>query len=157
MVAVGLALLQLMIMASRPHDAVLGRIPGTDDYRDRATHPGTESFPGLVIFRFDSALVFFNADHFKTRVRTLVREAPAPVRAFLFDAETIPYLDTTGAAVLDQVCGELEREGITPAVAAAKSPVRAMLDRTGFAVRVGPGRIFPTVHAAVEALGKIGS
>jgi high affinity sulfate transporter 1 len=156
-VAVGIALGQLLIMASGPHDAVLGRVPGTNDYRDTATHPGAELFPGLVIYRFDASLVFFNADHFKTRVRTLVREAPAPVRAFLLDAETIPYLDTTGAAVLDQVCGELEREGITPAVAAAKSPVRAMLDRTGLAVRVGPGRIFPTVHSAVEALGKIGS
>jgi MFS superfamily sulfate permease-like transporter len=156
-VAVGIAIGQLLMKASQPHDAVLGRIPGTNDYRDTATHPGAELFPGLVIYRFDASLVFFNADYFKTRVRTLVREAPAPVRAFLLDAETIPYLDTTGAAVLDQVCGELEREGITPAVAAAKSPVRAMLDRTGFAVRVGPGRIFPTVHSAVEALGKIGS
>ncbi len=151
-VAVGVAIAQLLMRESWPHDAVLGRIPGTDNYYDRTTHPEAETFPGLVIYRFDASLVFFNADNFKARVRTVVREGPAPVRVFLLDAETMPYLDTTGAAVLDQVRGDLEREGITMAIAAAKSPVRAMLDRTGLAERFGPDRLFRTVPAAVEAL-----
>jgi len=154
-VAVGVAIVQLLMRESGPHDAVLGRIPGTNDYGDMETHPGAESFPGLVIYRFDASLVFFNADHFKARVRTVIREAPAPVRVFVLDAETMPYLDTTGAAILDQVCGDLEREGITMAIAAAKSPVRAMLDRTGLAARIGSDRMFPTVPSAVETLGKI--
>jgi high affinity sulfate transporter 1 len=155
-VAVGVAIAQLLMRETWPHDAVLGRIPGTNDYHDAATHPGAEVFQGVLIYRFDSSLVFFNADYFKSRVRALVREAPAPVRVFLLDAETMSYLDTTGAAVLDQVCDELEREGITVAVAAAKSPVRTMLERTRLAQRIGPDRMFPTVHSAVEALRKTG-
>ena len=153
-VAVGVAIVQLLVLASLPHDAVLGRIPGTDDYRDTRTNPGAETFPGLVIFRFGSSLVFFNADRFKARVMSVVREAPAPVRGFLLDAGTMPYLDTTGAAVLDQVRADLEQAGITMAVASAKTPVRAMLDRAGLAGQIAPVRIFPTVAAAVEALGK---
>jgi MFS superfamily sulfate permease-like transporter len=153
-VAVGLAIVQLLVRASRPHDAVLGRIPGTDDYRDSATHLEAESFPGLVIYRFDASLVFFNADHFKARVRTVVREASTPVRYLLLDAETIPYLDTTGASSLDQVCGDLEDKGIVMAVAAAKSPVRTMLDRTGLVERIGSNRMFPTVASAVDALSR---
>ena len=153
-VAVGLAIVMLLVRASRPHDAVLGRIPGTNIYREAATSPGAESFPGLVIYRFDASLVFFNADRFKARVRTVVREAPAPVRHFLLDAETIPLLDTTGAAILDQLRGDLENEGIGMAVAEAKSQVRGMLDRTGLAGKIGPDRMFTTVNAAVEALSK---
>jgi hypothetical protein len=53
------------------------------------------------------------------------------VRCFLLDAETMPYLDTTAAASLGQVCGDLEPKH--RAVAAAKSPVRALLERTGLA------------------------
>ena len=151
-VAVGVALVQLMIMASRPHDAVLGRVPGTNDFRDTATHPGTESFPGLIIYRFDSSLVFFNADHFKARVGAVVREAPSPVRMFLLDVETMPYLDTTGVASLDRVRGDLERDGIVMGIAAAKGPVRAMFDRSGLAGRFGPERIFPTVAEAVRSM-----
>ena len=155
-VAVIAALGQLLIRASQPHDAVLGRIPGTNDYGDMTKYPGAESFPGLVIYRFDASLVFFNADHFKARVRSIVRNAPAPVRAFVLDAGSIPQLDTTGTAVLDDLRGDLERAGTAFAVAAAKSPIRAMLERTGFASRIGADRLFPSVHAAVMALRKIG-
>ena len=153
-VAVGVAVVQLLIKASRPHDAVLGRVPGTNIYLDTATHPEAERFPGTVIYRFDSSLVFFNAGHFKERVRTVVREAPRPIRYLLLDAETMPYLDTTGAASLDRVRGDLEAEGIAVAVAAAKSPVRTMLERTGLAGRIGPDRMFQTVDSAIEALTK---
>lgn len=152
MVAVGAAMVQLLMRASRPHDAVLGRIPGTRTYNDATSHPEAETFPGLVIYRFDAALLFFNADHFKARVRTMVRQAPTPVHCFVLDAETMPYLDTTGAASLEQLCADFEAEHIVLAVAAAKSPVRSMLERTGLAARIGSGRIFATVDSAVEAL-----
>jgi len=152
-VAVGVAIVQLLMKASKPYDAVLGRLPGTNEFRDRAPHPDAEALPGLALYRFGSSLVFFNADHFKERVRSVVRETPAPVRAFVLDAGTMPYLDTTGAAVLDQVRVELETQGIVLAVAAAKSPVRAMLERTGLAARFGPDRMYPSIPAAVEALG----
>ena len=154
-VAVGVAIVQLLMRASHPHDAILGRIPGSNDYHDKENHPEAEAVPGLVIYRFDSSLVFFNADHFKARVRTVIKEARAPVRAFVLDAESMPYLDTTGAAILDQLGGDLAREGITLAIAAAKGPVRGLMDRTGLAGRFGPDRMFRTVPAAVEALRKL--
>jgi len=154
-VAVAVAIVQLLMRASHPHDAILGRIPGSNDYHDKENHPEAEAVPGLVIYRFDSSLVFFNADHFKARVRTVIKEARAPVRAFVLDAESMPYLDTTGAAILDQLGGDLAREGITLAIAAAKGPVRGLMDRTGLAGRLGPDRMFRTVPAAVEALRKL--
>jgi MFS superfamily sulfate permease-like transporter len=152
LVALGVAVVLLLIRTSHPHDALLGRIPGTSAFGDTTTHPAAESFPGLLIYRFDASLVFFNADHFKSRVRTVIREAKAPIRYFLIDAETIPLLDTTGAASLDQLCGDLHEQGIAMAVAAAKNQVRTMLGRTGLAERIGSDRMFPTVESAVEAL-----
>ena len=151
-VAVAMAMLQVLVRSARPHDARLGRIPGTREYGDLATHSDAQTVPGLVLYRFDMSLVFFNADHFKARVRAVVAEAPKPIRHFVLDAETMPYVDVTGAAILDQVRSDLEAEGLGLAVAGAKSPVRGMLDRTGFIARLGPGRVFPTVDAAVAAL-----
>ena len=151
-VAVAMAMLQVLVRSSRPHDALLGRVPGTQEFGDLATHPHAQSFPGLVLYRFDMSLVFFNADHFKARVRAVVAEAPKPVRHFVLDAETMPYVDVTGAAILDQVRSDLEAEGLGLAVAGAKGPVRGMLDRTGFSARLGPGRMFTTLESAVAAL-----
>lgn len=150
-VAVCLAIVQLLVRASRPHDALLGRVPGTNVFRDLTNEPSAEAFPGLIIYRFDASLVFFNADYFKARVSAKVHESGA-ARCLLLSCETMPHLDTTGAAVLEQVRVNLQAGGIEMAVVGAKGPVRSMLDRTGFTERIGSERMFPTIQAAVEAL-----
>lgn len=151
-IAIGLAMLTLLVRASRPHDALLGRDRVTGQYQNLAGHPGAEPVPGIVLYRFDASLVFFNADHLRARARALVHEAPRPVRAFVLVAETIPFLDTTGAAALDQLCEELQAEGIVMAVAGAHRAVRHVLERSGVAERIGAQRIFPTVEVAVQSL-----
>jgi len=153
-VAVGAALGLLIMRASQPHDAVLGRVPGTRIYQDPTTNPGLEVSPGFLIYRFDASLVFFNADHFRSRVRSVVGEAAAPTLYFILDAETMPLLDTTGAASLDQVCDDLKEQGIAVAIAGAKSQVDTMLKRTGLAERIGSDRMFPTVDSAVSVLSQ---
>jgi len=151
-VAVVLALMQLLKRASQPHDAILGRISRTSGFHDISSHPAAETFPGLVIYRFDSSLVFFNSDYFRSRVKTVVQAAQEKVRIFILDAETIPLLDTTGAASLDEVRRDLTDRSIVFAIAAAKSPVREMLDRTGLRQQIGDAHFFPTIESAVDAL-----
>ena len=151
LVAVTLALLQLLARASHPHDAVLGRVRATGAFYDIKSHPEAETFPGLVIYRFDASLLFFNADHFKSQVRSIVTQAQTGVRCFLLDAETMPLVDTTGASSLDELRAELSERGIVLAIAAAKGPVRDMLDKTGLTQQIGATHLFPTVESAVAA------
>ena len=73
------------------------------------------------------------------------------MRCFLLDAETMPLVDTTGAASLDELRAELGERGIVLGIAAAKAPVRAMLDRTGLTQQIGATHLFPTVESAVTA------
>jgi high affinity sulfate transporter 1 len=151
-VAVVAALVQLLARASRPHDAVLGRVPGGDAFVNVATHAHVETYPALVIYRFDAALLFFNADYFKTRVRTVITEAAPTPRYLVIDAETMPIVDTTGTAILAELTEELVDRGIIVSIAAAKSSVRFMFDRTGLTQQIGADRLYPTVGAAVEGL-----
>jgi high affinity sulfate transporter 1 len=151
-VAVGVAIVQLLIKASHPHDAVLGRIPGTNSFHDIKARPEAETFPGLVIFRFDSALVFFNSDHFKSRVRTVVKEAKTEVRRFVLDAGTMPGMDSTGAAALGEVYSELAEKGVGFAIAGAKGLLADMLDKTGLKQRIGSDRVYPTLESSIEAM-----
>ncbi|MGH8514454.1 MAG: SulP family inorganic anion transporter, partial [Gammaproteobacteria bacterium] len=59
LVAIGLALLFLLVRASRPPDAVLGRVEGLKGFHDVTNHDEAETVPGLVLYRFRSALVLF--------------------------------------------------------------------------------------------------
>jgi high affinity sulfate transporter 1 len=151
-VAVGVAIVQLLAKASHPHDALLGRMPDGNFFANVATHPEAETVPEVVIYRFDAALLFFNADHFKTRVRAVVAEAPTKPQFVVLDAETMSLIDTTGAASLVELSEELADRGIMVSIAAAKAPVRQILDRTGASEEIGTERMYPSVAAAVESL-----
>jgi MFS superfamily sulfate permease-like transporter len=79
-IAMGLAMLQLIIKASKPHDALLGRLPNESDFHELESIPEVEPVPTLMIYRFEASLLFFNSDFFKSRVRGFLDEAePRPL------------------------------------------------------------------------------
>ena len=53
-----------LIVASRPNDAVLGRVPGLPGFHSVADYLEAMTMPGLLLYRFEANLVFFNVDYF---------------------------------------------------------------------------------------------
>lgn len=151
LIAVALAIVKLLSLAARPTDAVLGEIPGQDVYQDVAEHSDARTVPGLIVYRFDAAPLFFNADYFKQRVRAIVAAAAATPVWFLYSAEAANVLDFTGAEALEEIRGELAAQGITFAVARRRGLFDTMLRRTGLADRIGAEYIFPSVRSGVQA------
>jgi len=149
-VAVGLAVVRLLLLASRPHDAVLGVIEGRDGCYDIAEEPDARTIPGLIMYRFDAAIVFFNARRFEDRARALIAAAEVKPEWFLLDAEAAPMLDVSGAEALESLRHELDGRGIVLAIARAKPPFRAMLERSGLVGRMGKEHLFPSVRAGVQ-------
>ncbi len=152
-VAVGvlLALAVLIRRVSRPGTAVLGRLPGTDSYRDIAIHPEAEALPGLLIFRFDAPIIFANAACFADRVRESIADAQEPVRGVLIPAEQINQLDSTGADQLAKLHGELRAKGIGLSFAEAKAGLREAIRRTGLEDEIGPDHFHDTIECGVQA------
>src|SRR5262249_38119453 len=123
-IAVMLALLRLIYLASRPHDAVLVPVDLNAGTYCHEEEKGGKPVAGLLIYRFDSALVFFNADRFKERVLALCNRTEAAPKWLLFDAEAVSFVDITGAAALNALCTELSGQGTVLAIARAKSRFR---------------------------------
>ena len=154
----------LVYRTFRPHTAVLGRVRAgaeSDEdfgFRDIERHPEGETYPGLVIFRFDQEIFFANARLFRDYVRELTANPESPLQAILLDAAAITHVDTTGLDVLQEVHRELSAQGITLMLARVKGPVHDILERAGLVVVLGRENVFPTVHAGVSAyLGRSGS
>ncbi len=151
LIAVALALGDLIRRAARPHDAVLGRREGMLGYHDIERYTDSETIPGLIIYRFDAPLFFANARHLREEARALVAGARAPVRWFLLDASSVFDLDVTAAEGLEKLRREFEEEGVALVIAEARAPLRRLLRRTGLAKRMGPEHLHPTVEVAVQA------
>jgi MFS superfamily sulfate permease-like transporter len=146
-----LSLLILIRRVSRPATAVLGRLPGTDAYRDITAHPEAEVLPGLLIFRFDAPIIFPNAGYFADRVRGLIAEAATPVREVLIPAQQINQLDSTGADQLAKLQAELGAQGIAFSFAEVKSTMRAVMRRTGLEEKIGGDHFYESIQDGVQA------
>jgi high affinity sulfate transporter 1 len=153
MLAVALSLAWLLMVASRPQDAVLGRVPGLPGFHSIADYPKATTVPGLLLYRFEANLVFFNIDYFGERLRAAIQASKTPVEWVIVDASPINWIDATAVQRLDELHSELAAQGITFGVARAKLSLGRAFDPNWVSQRLGATglRRFPTVKAAVRA------
>jgi high affinity sulfate transporter 1 len=120
LLAVALSLFWLLTVASRPHDGVLGRVKGIKGFHNIADFPEATTIPGLILYRFEANLVFFNADHFRDRVRAIITAAETPVEWVVIDASSINIVDVTSMHKIGELREELAAQGIVLASARVK-------------------------------------
>jgi sulfate permease, SulP family len=151
LVAIALSILDLLRRVARPHDAILGFVPGVAGMHDVDDYPNAAPVPGLVIYRYDAPLFFANAENFRQRALAAVDDHPGPVVWFVLNAESNVEVDLTALDVLDQLRVELQSRGIEFAMARVKQDLRVALQAAGLLDKIGEDRIFMTLPTAVEA------
>jgi len=120
--AVVASLVMLLQRTSTPHVAFLGRIPGTNRYSDLARHPDNEPIPGVLAFRVEATLLYFNVDHVLRDVLQRVRDTPTGLRLVICDLSNSPYVDLAGARLLARLHDELKAMNIELLVVEAHAP-----------------------------------
>jgi len=136
-VAVLVSLLLLIRRAARPHVAFLGRIPGTRIYSDIERNPDNETLPGVLVFRVEASLLYFNVEHVREAVWEKIRSAAGPLTLAICDLSISPNVDLAGARMLATLHEQLQAEGTSLRLVAAHAPVRDMLRAEGIEERVG--------------------
>ncbi|HET7291571.1 MAG TPA: sulfate permease [Vicinamibacteria bacterium] len=145
-----LSLLVLMHRAARPHVAFLGRIPGTARFSDMERHHDNEPVPGAVLFRVDSAIVYFNAEAVREAVWARIDESQEPIRLAICDLSAAPVVDMAGAEMVAGLAREFAARGIALRVVEAHASVREMLRLEGLEQQLGPITRRATLAQAVE-------
>src|SRR6185436_10721362 len=113
----------LIRRASSPNVAFLGRIPGARRYSDFQRHADNEPTPGVLAFRVEASIVYFNAEHiFDTVLARLDASTdPVPVRMVICDLSTSPMIDIAGARMLGNLQGEIAKRGVIFRMVEARS------------------------------------
>ena len=120
LLAVALSLFWLLTVVSRPHDGVLGRVKGIKGFHHVADFPDAITIPGLILYRFDANLVFFNADYFRDRVRAVILASKTPVEWVVVDMSSVNVVDITAVQKFEELREELAARGIILATARVK-------------------------------------
>ena len=132
------SILLLLMRASRPHVAFLGRVPGTNSYSDVDRHPENEPLPGVIAFRPEASLIYVNAESVLESALNRLRAAgPPAIHLVICDLSAAPFLDLAGSRMLHDLHSELVSRGIALRIVGAHGSVRDLLRAEGIDENVG--------------------
>ena len=146
-VGVVLSLAVVVWRSSRPHMAVVGRVPGTEHFRNIDRH-NVELANGLIALRIDESIYFANAQVLEDKIESLVAESTG-TRAVLLIMSAVNQLDSTALGMLDELEKNLQGKGISLQFAEIKGPVLDRLHTTDLGKRMHD-RIFLSTHQAFQ-------
>jgi sulfate permease, SulP family len=150
MIGAVISLVQLLRRSSKPRVACLGRIPGTRRFSDRERNPDNQLIPGVLIFRPESSLIYFNVDHVRDSIAGRVHAELSPPGMVVIDLSASPHVDLQGAHTLAGLADELRAVGIRVHVVEAHSAVRERLRGQGLDARLGGIDYFTSVADVVD-------
>ena len=150
MIGIGLSLIWLVSVATRPRMPLLAREPGTQVFRELDEHPEDEQFPGVVVLRLDGGLFFATSDALEDRFREVALSTPG-ITGIVLDCGGIDFIDSQGSAKMREILELTEQAGVTLRLARLKPAVRELLGRDGVLDRIGEDRIHGNIDEAVQA------
>jgi SulP family sulfate permease len=146
---VGLSLAALLIRASTPHIAVIGRIAGTEHFRNVQRH-GVETIAGVLLLRVDESLFFGNLGAIELRISQEL-EHDRTLHDVVLIMSAVNRVDATAMEVLTDINRDLATRNIRFHLAEVKGPVQDRLARSPLWESLS-GEVYLSVNAAFENL-----
>lgn len=148
------SILMLLRRAADPHVAFLGRIPGTRRFSDLARHPDNERIDGVLPFRVEASLLYFNVENVQRAVLDRLRTEGSDVRLVVCDLSASPFVDLAGARMLAGLSDELAKRHVALRVAEVHATARDLLRTEGLEAKVGEINRFTSLGDAVDLFQK---
>jgi len=150
LLAAVVSILMLLRRTANPHVAFLGRIPNTRRFSDLARHADNQPVDGVLAFRVEASLLYFNVENVQQAVLDRLHEAGAGVRLVVCDLSTSPYVDLAAARMLESLCAALTKQHIALRLAEVHGTTRDLLRVQGLEAIVGDINRFTSVADVVD-------
>lgn len=144
-----IALLLHLWRSSRPHIAIIGRVPGTGVFRNIERHE-VETFPGLLLIRIDEGLSFANADYVQQFILDALSAPTArDIRSVVLVCSAVNHIDASGLEMLEGLHMGLKQRGVRLLLTEVKGPVQDRLQGHGHLLST-PFEITPSLEATLD-------
>jgi MFS superfamily sulfate permease-like transporter len=150
-IAIAATLVYVLRQSMYPRDALLGRISGRDGLYKLHLFPQAQPVPGLAICLIQGSVLFFNSDYVQSRLLDIADSLPADTRWFVLGAAAVTQVDSTAAAMFDEVQADFSNRGIVFCIAELHTEARALLERAGVIPHIGAARVFDDLDDALLA------
>jgi SulP family sulfate permease len=146
---VTLSILIHLYKSSRPHIAVVGRIPGTEHFRN-VNRYDVEINPEILTLRVDESLYFANARYLEDKLYDLVAKQPELKHVILL-CSAVNEIDYSALESLEAINERLRTSGVKLHLSEVKGPVMDSLRKENFLSNI-TGKVFLSQHKAVKTL-----
>ncbi len=146
MLGIALSVGTVLWRQSRPHIAVIGRLPGTEHFRNIYRHD-VQTLPNTVFLRVDANLFFANWD----RVRDFIEQQTQSISAnghVVLSMTSVSDVDTTALEGLQGLARDLKSRHIKLVFSEVKGPISDKLKRA----RLAEIDSYLSNHEAFEAI-----
>jgi len=150
-IGIALSLATLVWRASHPHTAIVGRVHGTEHFRNVLRHQ-VETKPELLMLRVDENLFFGNSEAVEQRILSALR-TQTTTRHLVLLMSSVSSIDATALEMLDSLNSSQFESGVTLHLAEVKGPVMDKLEHEGFPTRL-KGKVFLTANESFEQLSQ---
>ena len=147
-IGVLLSLSLMIFRASRPHFAILGRVPDSDVFRNINRFQGLEVVPEILIVRFDADLFFANISFFRDKLTDWIVEKGPKLQWLILNMESVNYIDSTGLQQLLELVNDYKKKNLCFCFTSVKGPVRDLLIKANVVPDIGENHFFLTVPEA---------
>ncbi|WP_428818374.1 SulP family inorganic anion transporter [Microbulbifer sp. MCCC 1A16149] len=146
---IGLSFATLIWRSSRPHIAVVGRMPGTEHFRNVVRYD-VETQKNLLFLRIDESLFFSNISAVEDRLLSELKRHP-DTRELVLILSSVSRIDGTALERLQQINKDLRNRDIRLHLSEVKGPVLDRLSRSKLLEHL-TGRVFLSSYIAELAL-----
>lgn len=151
LVVVVLSLLRFIHVVARPKVEVLGQVEGQPGFHSMARHEGAACLPGLMVFRFNGPLVFFNSAHFRRSLLNAADTAGDRLRWVVLDMLPVSSVDATGLFSAFETFQTLRARGVRVVIAGRKTEWEQWAAPRGLSIEAFNVTFYPTLRKAVKA------
>ena len=149
-VAIALSLLDLVRRQYSPGDFVIGQNQAGEPTYLPAV-PGTQSLPGLVVFRYDAELFYANANRFADHLEAVISAAPDPVRWVALDCGAIDDIDYSAGVTLANLVNYSRARNARFVLVRPDDQLLATLRVYGILDTIGEDNIYPSLETGFHA------
>ena len=150
LIGVALSLVWLVYINATPEMPVLGLQPGTQVFRSVERYPDGETYPGLLVIRFDAGLFFASADALEDRLRELAQGADTHYETLVISFEGVDFIDSQGSEKLGEIFRLADTYGAEIRLARVKPSVLGLLHLDGVIDALDDDRIYGNVYEAAR-------
>lgn len=158
-IAIGilLSLAFVVYKSTYPHIAQLGRLPGTNEYRNIVRFQEATESEDILIIRFDAQMFFANTAYFKEKLQKMEAAKGEKLKVVILVGTAINSLDSSAVHALEDIVEDYKARNIEFMVTGVKGPVRDIMCRCGLMERIGEQNFYMRIHEAVDAFNKMNS